>query len=177
VRRGRIDPRRVKLHFPYTVEEAARALGVHANTVRHWLRDGLAVADDKRPVILNGEAIREFLNARSRRRKQPLSPGQFYCLPCRRAVSPDGDMADLVPDGTGLGTLTGLCPGCGRLVHRRVSMETWRKAAAALDVTIRPEMKRPPADRPGQRGKGGPSPTKTLRGRGVGKNRAPDRRS
>ena len=40
----RIDPRRIKTHFPYTVEEAANALGVHKNAVRKWIKGGLAVA-------------------------------------------------------------------------------------------------------------------------------------
>jgi predicted ArsR family transcriptional regulator len=46
----RIDPRRIKTHFPYTVEEAADALGVHKNTVRMWIKAGLEVADDRRPT-------------------------------------------------------------------------------------------------------------------------------
>jgi Helix-turn-helix domain len=50
----RIDPRRIKTHFPYTVEEAADALGVHKNTVRMWIKGGLAVADNRRPTVMSG---------------------------------------------------------------------------------------------------------------------------
>src|ERR1700726_740934 len=57
----RIDPRRIKTHFPYTVEEAADALGVHKNTVRMWIKAGLAVADNRRPTVMSGAAIRDYL--------------------------------------------------------------------------------------------------------------------
>src|SRR6202023_4209730 len=60
----RIDPRRIQMHFPYTVEEAADALGVHKNTVRMWIKAGLAVADNRRPTVMSGAAIRAFLENR-----------------------------------------------------------------------------------------------------------------
>jgi hypothetical protein len=37
----RLNPRRAKLHRSYTVEETARLFGVHRNTVRAWLKQGL----------------------------------------------------------------------------------------------------------------------------------------
>src|ERR1700724_1323080 len=61
----RIDPRRIKTHFPYTGEEAADALGVHKNTVRMWIKCGLAVGDDRRPTVMSGAAIRAFLENRA----------------------------------------------------------------------------------------------------------------
>jgi Helix-turn-helix domain len=86
----RIDPRRIKTHFSYTVEEAADALGVHKNTVRMWIKGGLAVADDRRPTVMSGAAIRAFLENRLKARKSPLKPGEFYCFRCREPKSPAG---------------------------------------------------------------------------------------
>lgn len=138
MRRRRIDPRRIKIHFSYTIEEAARALAVHKNTVRAWIREGLPVADERRPLVITGGAIRAFLNERLQARKRPLAPGEFYCLRCRDRTRPFDEMVDLVPDGTGLGTLHGLCPVCACLIYRRVSIARWRGAAGDLAVTIQP---------------------------------------
>jgi helix-turn-helix protein len=115
----RIDPRRIKTHFPYTFEEAADALGVHKNTVRMWIKGGLAVANNRRPTVMSGAAIRDFLENRLKARKSPLKPGEFYCFRCREAA---GGMADFVAADSGLGTLTGLCPDCETIMYRRASL-------------------------------------------------------
>ena len=134
----RIDPRRIKTHFPYIVEEAADALGVHKNTVRMWIKAGLAVADDRRPTVMSGAAIRAFLENRLKARKSPLKPGEFYCFRCREPKSPAGGMADFVAAGGGLGTLTGLCPDCETIMHRRSSLAKLEAAKGKIDVMILP---------------------------------------
>ena len=40
-----VNPRRVKLHRSYTVEEAAMLFKVHKNTVRGWLKSGLETVE------------------------------------------------------------------------------------------------------------------------------------
>lgn len=143
---SRINPRRIHMHLPYTVEQVADALKVHKNTVRQWIKQGLPVADERRPVILAGADIRTFLCERRASRKRPTGPGRFYCFRCREAVRPDGDMADLVPRNAQLGALQGLCPRCGALMHRAVAMTRWRTAAGDLDVKILPGASAPKRD-------------------------------
>lgn len=132
----RINPRRIRLHLPYTVEQAADALGVHRNMVRQWIRQGLPVADDRRPAIMAGDAIRAFLVARQADRKRQMGAGEIYCFRCREPVRPDGGIADLVPRNECLGTLQGLCPRCGSLMYRSVALSRWQAAVGDLDVTI-----------------------------------------
>jgi len=45
------SPRRVKLHRNYSVEEAARYVAVHKNTVRRWIKD---------PSIVGGSSVKKF---------------------------------------------------------------------------------------------------------------------
>jgi hypothetical protein len=134
----RIDPRRVKIHFAYSVEEAATALGTHRNTIRLWIKQGLPVADDHRPIVMSGAAIRSFLQRRKTAKKRPLSPGEFYCFKCRIPKSPAGGMADFIGSNAGLGTLCGLCPDCETVMHRRASFANLERAKGKLDVKIFP---------------------------------------
>jgi hypothetical protein len=142
----RIDPRRIKIHFAYSIEEAATALGTHRDTIRLWIKQGLQVADDRRPIVMSGFAIRAFLQARRTAKKQPLNPGEFYCFKCRSPKSPDGGMADFIESGSGLGTLCGLCPDCETVMHRRASLAGLGRARGRLDVKVFPRSSTPKRD-------------------------------
>ena len=57
----RINPRLIKRHYSYTVEDAARTLGVHKNSVRGWQRKGLETVDSCRPALFLGSTLRKYL--------------------------------------------------------------------------------------------------------------------
>jgi hypothetical protein len=85
-----IDPRRIKIHFPYSVEEAAAALGMHRNTIRLWIKQGLPVADDRRPLVMSGIAIRDLRAGAQDRQEAASQVGGILLLlmpfpeiPCR----------------------------------------------------------------------------------------------
>ena len=54
----RINPRLIKLHRSYTVEDVSARLGIHKNTVRGWQRKGLEPIDKTRPVMFTGKTLR-----------------------------------------------------------------------------------------------------------------------
>jgi excisionase family DNA binding protein len=61
-RNRRADWRRIKSKYSYTVEEAARALNLHRNTVRNWIRrGGLIAMTGSRPHLILGAVLVEFL--------------------------------------------------------------------------------------------------------------------
>lgn len=130
------DSRRAKVHRTYTLVELASLLDVHPNTVRNWRRDGLAPVDDRRPALFRGAEVRVFLAARRANGKRPCGPGQIFCLPCRSPKEPAGRMADYQPQTSTSGKLVGLCPDCGRLIYRRVSVGQLAVIAADLDLQL-----------------------------------------
>ena len=86
----RINPRHIKIHYSYTVKDAADALGTHKNTIRLWIKQGLALTDEQCPAMMLGTAIRAFLENRKAKRKRRLAAGEFYCLKCRAPKTPAG---------------------------------------------------------------------------------------
>ena len=56
--------RLVKIHRNYAVEEIAKLFGIHKNTVRTWVKNGLSAIDEKRPMLILGHELVEFLKAR-----------------------------------------------------------------------------------------------------------------
>lgn len=90
----RINPRLIKLHRPYSVEEAARALGVHKNSVRGWIKDSLPTVDHSRPLLILGQELRAYLEGKRKSAKQPCPPGTLYCFKCRQPRPPAMGMVE-----------------------------------------------------------------------------------
>jgi hypothetical protein len=83
VAQRRPNPRLAKIHRSYTVEEAARLLGVYKGTVRQWIKQGLSTCDDRRPLLILGGDLRDFLVKKRTQNKRPCKPGEVYCVRCR----------------------------------------------------------------------------------------------
>jgi hypothetical protein len=114
--------RLVKIHRNYTVEEIAELFGIHKNTVRHWVKAGLATSDDKRPMLILGHELAAFLQGRRAKNKRPCKPGEIYCVRCRAPKFPADDMADYTPVTEKFGNLIAICPDCYAIMNRRVSL-------------------------------------------------------
>lgn len=131
-----LNYRRVKIHRSYTVEDVARLYGVHKNTVREWLRTGLSVCNERRPILILGSDLAEFLRKRRNARRCKCGPGLMYCLRCRSPQLPAEGMADYVATSPTLGNLIGLCPRCNAVMNRRVNPLKLGDVRGTLDVRV-----------------------------------------
>jgi hypothetical protein len=130
------NPRLVKVHRNYSVEEVARLFGLHKNTVRSWLKLGLAAIDDRRPILILGRELSRFLHERRQKAKQACGPGRIYCIACRAPKVPAGKMAECTPIGLLAGNLCGICPDCNRLIYRRVNLAKIDAVRCDLEITF-----------------------------------------
>jgi Helix-turn-helix domain len=126
------SPRRVKLHRNYSVEDAARCVGAHKNTVRRWIKDGLPTIGGRGQILMLGSELRTFLESRCKRAKRPCPPGFMFCLKCREPRSPAGGMVDYVPLTAASGNLEGICPDCSGLMYRRIKLADVTRFEAAM---------------------------------------------
>lgn len=133
----RINPRLIKLHRPYSVEEAARALGKHKHTVRNWIKDGLPTVDHTRPVLVHGHELRAYLEGRRKAAKRPCLPGTLYCLKCRQPRPPASGIVEFTPRNAATGNLTAPCNTCGTIMNRSASKARIGAIMPNLDVQIR----------------------------------------
>jgi len=134
------NPGLVKIHRSYTVEEVASLLGKHKNTVRNWVKEGLTTIDDKRPMLILGHVLVEFLQIRRTKNRQTCKPGELYCVRCHAPRSPAGDMVEYSPITENIGNLIAICPVCDSIMNRRVSLAKIRQVCGNLDVTFPEEL-------------------------------------
>lgn len=129
------NPRLAKANRCYEVYQAAKVFGVHRNTVLAWIKAGLpTVADGKRPYLIPGRDLAGFLAARKAKGRQPLKPGEIYCVRCHKARDPAGGMADIIETKPGIVNLAGLCPNCECVIYRRINPRKLELVRGNLDV-------------------------------------------
>jgi hypothetical protein len=138
----RIDTRHIRSNLTYTVAETAAITGVHRNTVRNWLKNGLSAIDGRHPTLIKGATLKAFLDARKTKRKQPCGPGRLYCLKCRAPKTPAFGEVEYEASTAKLGRLIGICPDCENLIQRRASSLKLRDAIGTLIVRFRCETER-----------------------------------
>lgn len=126
--------RRIKKRRTYNVGEAARVADVTPATVRAWIKKGLAIVPDIRPIIIRGADFIAFLQKQRQSRKSPCGPGRLYCLSCKAPKRPAYGQVEFVADGPELGTLTGLCPDCTTVMKRRSSRRSLSNALGDLTL-------------------------------------------
>jgi hypothetical protein len=129
--------RLVKIHRSYTIEEIASLLDVHKHTVRSWIKDGLPTCDNRRPILIVGVQLSDFLKGRRTKNKQPCKLGEFFCFRCRLPRTPAGGMADCLLVSDKIGHLQAICPDCFCMMNRRVSLARLDQFRAILAITLR----------------------------------------
>jgi hypothetical protein len=132
----RINPRRIKIHHSYTMDEAARLLGVHKNTVRGWINDGLEVIDDQRPFLITGHCLKSYHESKREKRRVRCKPGTIYCLKCRTGRSPAEGMVNYQPTTKTTGDLIAICNQCGTMMYRRIRKADIGDVMPNLHVTV-----------------------------------------
>jgi hypothetical protein len=136
MRKRHPNHRLVKIHRNYTVGEIADLFGTHKNTVRRWIKTGLTICDEKRPILILGHHLASFIQARRAKNKQPCRPGEIYCVRCRSPKSPAGDMADYLPVTETIGNLEAICPDCNCIIYRRVNLANLGLVQGKMDITF-----------------------------------------
>lgn len=128
------NPRLAKVHRNYTVDEIARLYDVHRNTVRAWIKRGLRTVDDRRPLLVLGRDLADFLHRRRTDRKRPCAIGQFYCMRCRTPRFPAGMAVAYLPLTPTQGNLSGHCSTCSARLFRRISLARLPQMQSILQV-------------------------------------------
>jgi hypothetical protein len=109
---------------------------VHRNTVRAWISRGLPTIDQRRPLLVLGSHLAEYLRVRRTANKRPCGAGEIYCLRCREPRAPAGSVVRYEPLTPTQGNLVGLCGCCGAGLNRRVSLAKLPLVQGVLSVTL-----------------------------------------
>lgn len=80
--------RRISSKVSYTIHEIAELFSLHKNSVSTWIKSGLPIIDNKKPYLINGADLIQFLNIRQKKRKHICKSYELYCCKCRLPRKP-----------------------------------------------------------------------------------------
>src|SRR5436190_22997831 len=109
---------------------------VHKNTVRAWLKSGLQPIDSRRPILILGRQLANFVHARREYNRHRCGPGQLYCFRCRAPRTSAAGGVDYLPITPSSGNLRAICLECGTRMYRRVSFRKLAMTVGDLRVAL-----------------------------------------
>ncbi|MDC5854529.1 helix-turn-helix domain-containing protein [Vibrio europaeus] len=120
---SRNNPNRIQIPRSYTVIGVSETLGVHPKTVRNWIRVGLPVADQRRPLLINGADLKSYLTQKRGAYMHRCELDEVYCFKCKQSKSPTIGSLQFIAKPAGMAQMTGGCEECGYQGNKYVS---WR---------------------------------------------------
>ena len=76
---------KVYKHRSYTIKELSELLAIDEKTCSRWIEQGLRTVSNKKPFLILGGDLKEFLRNRKAKKKITLNRNQFLCLSCKGA--------------------------------------------------------------------------------------------
>lgn len=135
---SRINPNHVKMHRSYTVIEASVALTVHPKTVRNWIRAGLPVIDQSRPLLIHGSDLKVYLKRKRKAHLHQCELSEMYCFKCKSPKKPSIEKLQFFAKPAGMVQMTGYCFECEGKANKFVSVrdvnEIWRELGGKLPI-------------------------------------------
>jgi hypothetical protein len=120
---SRNNPNLIKIHRSYTVIDVSETLGVHPKTVRNWIRAGLPVIDESRPLLIQGADLKLHLKQKRKTCQHRCELNEMYCFKCNRPKEPSINSLEFIAKPAGMAQMTGRCGECGKRANKYVS---WR---------------------------------------------------
>lgn len=74
------NPNLIKETLSYSTQEIADLLNIHKRTVQEWHKEGLPRIDSRKPFLVLGSNLKEFIRSRQNKRKQKCRINEFYCM-------------------------------------------------------------------------------------------------
>lgn len=134
--RRKLNRQNIHIHLNYTVEDAARALGIHRQTVRRWIKaKQLPALRDQKPMLILGGDLVDFINSRTKP-KTKMQLQQCRCFKCQAPRGPAFLAIEYHPANALSGNLYALCEVCGADMYKHFSASNLEALRAIVEVTI-----------------------------------------
>ncbi len=80
----KINLKNISIHRSYEIKEISELIKVNKKTCFRWIDKGLKIVDQsKKPILISGADLKEFMKNKDSKNKVMLNRNQFYCFTCK----------------------------------------------------------------------------------------------
>lgn len=118
------NPNKARIGQSYTVQEISELYGIHKGSASLWVsKEGLQTIDKKKPYLIQGKVLRDFLRQRRAKKKKTCKPDEFYCCKCHLPRKAWENVVDVKIKSKETLCLCALCAVCNTRVFRGGSVK------------------------------------------------------
>lgn len=96
----------------YSTEKIKKLIGIHEQTIREWIKECNLECVSKKPILIYGAVLKEFIKNRNENHKKTLNFNEFKCLKCKAILIPQGNQISIYNNKNGSIRATGICQNC-----------------------------------------------------------------
>ena len=112
------NTRLIKRNYSYKYYEISELFGVSANVIPRWVKDGLRRIDDKKPYMIHGVDLADYLDAKQQARKKPCLPHEAMCFTCNAPRPFWESVVDITARNKKTVFISGLCALCDTSMNK-----------------------------------------------------------
>jgi len=129
----RINTRRIKAKYSYSLQELANVINCHPNTISGWIKnEGLRRIDGIYPYMIYGQVVIEFLKMRQLKNKTKLLLTEFRCCTCQATSTAWEGIATIATINSKIAMLQAVCERCNGKISKIISL----KNSAEIEKTF-----------------------------------------
>jgi len=114
----------IKINYTYSITEFCQDFNKHKNTVDNWIREeDLKTIDNKRPRLIHGKDLKEFLTRRQASKKIKCEMDELFCFKCKKPRKPKDNLVTISTENQKCGNLRALCSICEGKMNKRFSLK------------------------------------------------------
>lgn len=132
--------RQVRYWYTYNIEDICTLfsdVGLHAQTVRKWIKNGLNTIDTGKPVLVYGYDLIAYLKKNNASNKCKTAFGEMYCMGCQDA-RPIFRNKIAVEQKSQFLKVQGICRECKKSMFKNYKLSNFpvlRKKFTLVDVS------------------------------------------
>jgi len=129
----------VRYSYSYDIDDVCSLFsntGLHPQTVRAWIKNGLKTVDSGRPILIYGDDLISYLKTQNSKNKCKTEFDEFFCMKCKDARNIFRNKIVIEHKNNFL-KANGYCRECKTSMYKSYKMEDFpqlRKNFSLVDV-------------------------------------------